>query len=312
MSSFASSVVSVGSCIVDVSVEVAHLPSAGESLVAKRVMTAIGGKASNIAMGVVRLNASAHIVVCLGDDHWADEAIELWRSCGVDVSGVMRQSDSATGLGIVCVSSEGENFTVSALGANHSLDRQHIDASRRLFEQADVCTIHLNAPVKTVVHTLQVAAAAGCITVLNASPVQNLSDHIYSSADVVVVNALEAERLTAQRIGTVAHAIAAGRVLRGRGCHAVVITLGEAGAVAVSAEGSTARSYQARCVRDTTGAGDAFVAALSVELARGEPLEAALDFAVASGAASVENRGTWTSMPTRAEVEDLRLDATGR
>jgi len=56
---------------------------------------------------------------------------------------------------------------------------------------------------------------------------------------------------------------------------------------------------------DTTGAGDAFCAALGVLIAEGADLDDAVRFAVAAGSASCTRPGTSTSMPTRAEVEAL-------
>jgi ribokinase len=56
---------------------------------------------------------------------------------------------------------------------------------------------------------------------------------------------------------------------------------------------------------DTTGAGDAFVAALTVALCRGEAADAALDFACAAGAAATLKAGAQPSLPVRQDVEAL-------
>jgi ribokinase len=56
---------------------------------------------------------------------------------------------------------------------------------------------------------------------------------------------------------------------------------------------------------DTTGAGDAFVAALVVDLLRGEPPETALRFACAAGAAATQARGAQPSLPTRTVIYSI-------
>ena len=56
---------------------------------------------------------------------------------------------------------------------------------------------------------------------------------------------------------------------------------------------------------DTTGAGDAFTAGLTLALAEGMPLPEAVHFANAAGAVAVTRFGTMEAMPTRTEVEAL-------
>jgi ribokinase len=56
-------------------------------------------------------------------------------------------------------------------------------------------------------------------------------------------------------------------------------------------------------VVDTTGAGDAFSATLTVAFAEGLPLEQAARRANAAGALTVTRFGTMPAMPTRQEVD---------
>jgi ribokinase len=305
------SVVCIGSCVVDVAVEVPHLPAAAESLVARNVATGIGGKASNTAIGVARLGTAAHIVARVGGDYWGDEAIKLWQEHGVGVDRVVREAEATTGVGIVCVSDTGENFTVSALGANARLHTDDIHASRDLFAGGGVCVAHLNAPAETISLALRLARERGCTTVLNASPIDNSARELLALADVCVLNASEASELASVPIRSADDAVMAARSLIGsrRGA-ACLVTLGERGVVAVQGDRNVTCSYRVSEVRDTTGAGDALVAALSAELARGQVLAEAVDFAAAAAAVSVQRAGTWSSMPTRVEVEMLRGSRT--
>ena len=56
---------------------------------------------------------------------------------------------------------------------------------------------------------------------------------------------------------------------------------------------------------DTTGAGDAFTAALTLALVEGQPHAEALTFACAAGAAATQRCGAQPSLPMRDEVERL-------
>jgi ribokinase len=58
---------------------------------------------------------------------------------------------------------------------------------------------------------------------------------------------------------------------------------------------------------DTTGAGDTFNGALASRLALGDPLVAAVPFAVAAASLSTEREGAREGMPTSEEVRSGRL-----
>ena len=85
----------------------------------------------------------------------------------------------------------------------------------------------------------------------------------------------------------------------------VVLTLGEQGALLLTAEMSEAISAIPVDVVDTTGAGDAFCGALATALASGENLQEAVRFANAAGAAAVTTLGATPSMPTREKIKKI-------
>ena len=88
---------------------------------------------------------------------------------------------------------------------------------------------------------------------------------------------------------------------------AIVLTLGERGALLLTAEISEVIPALPVDVVDTTGAGDAFCGALATALASGESLREAVRFANVAGAAAVTTLGATPSMPTREELN--RMDA---
>jgi ribokinase len=58
-------------------------------------------------------------------------------------------------------------------------------------------------------------------------------------------------------------------------------------------------------VVDSTGAGDAFCAALAVAMAEGRELEDAVRLAAAAGALACRGVGARTSLPTREELDAM-------
>jgi len=89
----------------------------------------------------------------------------------------------------------------------------------------------------------------------------------------------------------------------------VVVTLGAKGARTMDlAAGQASEAYPAPSITpvDTTGSGDAFLAALAFRLAAGDQLPDACRFAVRVGAYAATGEGAQNSYPTGRQLEDWR------
>ncbi|MBC9177636.1 1-phosphofructokinase family hexose kinase [Pseudoroseomonas ludipueritiae] len=84
----------------------------------------------------------------------------------------------------------------------------------------------------------------------------------------------------------------------------VAVTLGGDGAVLATADGALRLPALDVTVRGAVGAGDSFLAAMTLALSRGAAAADAFAWGVAAGAAAVSSTGT--AHPPRAEVEALR------
>ena len=89
------------------------------------------------------------------------------------------------------------------------------------------------------------------------------------------------------------------------GASAVVVTLGERGALLWTPTAVTAVPSHVVSVVDTVGAGDAFCGMLAARLAAGAALPDAVRHATAAGALATTRAGAGPSMPTIGEVERL-------
>jgi 6-phosphofructokinase 2 len=98
-------------------------------------------------------------------------------------------------------------------------------------------------------------------------------------------------------------ALARDAVTRRRWCEVLVLSLGAAGALWVSADDGARLAAPAVPVRSTVGAGDSMVAAIVYALVAGRSIGDAVRSGVAAGAAAVLNPGT--ELCHRADVERL-------
>jgi ribokinase len=141
---------------------------------------------------------------------------------------------------------------------------------------------------------LVTARAAGAITICNPAPFDAAITSAFGHCDVVVPNELEAE------------AFGGPAAMHAAGATTVVTTLGANGA-RLHAAGNEPADHGGCIVDvvDTTGAGDAFCAALAVALADGEPPASAVSFACAAGAFACTALGARAALPTRDQVVQL-------
>lgn len=142
----------------------------------------------------------------------------------------------------------------------------------------------------------------GALTILNPAPVRILPQSVLELVDILTPNQSEAKVLTERSPDAAIEPEAVARELIGRGVKNVVVTLGEKGALLVTANSSLHIPAIKVPVADTTGAGDSFNAGLAVALSRGANLEDAVRFAVVTGGLAVTREGVVPSLPARDEV----------
>jgi ribokinase len=293
----------VGSYATGLTMKTQRLPSRGETLLGTGYRVDYGGKGSNQAVGCARLGAGVRFIAKIGKDSFGDMALGLYRDEGVDTACVHRTSDAPTGVGFITVeATTGHNCIVLDPGANEHLSANDVDGFPDAFSSATVVLTQLEIPVPAAAAALSFGRSRGATTILNPAPVRSLPPSVLQLVDVLTPNETEAKVLAGldpqQSIGPEEVA----RKLIGEGVKRVVMTLGEKGALIVSASSSTHVPAITVSAVDTTGAGDAFNAGLAVALASGADLEAAVRFAVITGGLAVTKEGVIPSLPRIEEV----------
>ena len=251
-----------GAINVDLTAHVARAPSPGETVADGTLVRQTGGKGANQAIAAARLGAHVRLIGAVGDDPQARALIENLAAAGVNVADV-QYSAQPTGTALITVDAVGENTIVVCPGAN-----AHINIRRLRIDPHTAVLAQLEIPVSTVE---SIVAATDGFVAINVSPARRLSAELRSRADLFLVNEWEYAALPELVSAPL-----------------TAVTLGARGAVILRHGTEIARALvAARAVVNTVGAGDAFAAALTVGLMRGDDPQAALHRACAVGAAAV-------------------------
>lgn len=274
----------VGSCNVDFLWRGARLPGPGETVSGGSFTRAFGGKGANQAVAAARLGAAVVFVGCVGDDEFGAAVRAELEDCGVDCRWLRTVHGVATGAALICVDDHGDNSIAVAPGANLHLSVAQIEEAIGT-THGEVLTTGFEIGPASAAAALRTGRRHMMRTLCNPSPVDAAGTACFADSSIVVVNEVEAAAYGGK------DAIAAA------GAAEVVVTLGARGAARYHHDG--AERLEAFAVRavDSTGAGDAFCAALAVS---GDAR-----FACAAAALACRDVGARASQPTRDEVEAL-------
>ncbi len=296
-----SAVVVVGSVNVDFFVKVTRLPSPGETVLGGEHWRAQGGKGANQAVAARRVGADVALVGAIGSDDLGSSALAALNSEAIDTRWLKTIEGHTTGVALIMVDAAGENLIAVASGANARLDpvdvEDAIDALR-----PSVVLANLEVPDASVIAAARSAARAGATFVLNPAPYRPLSAELLSLVGVLTPNEHEAAGLLGRDGGPWDDLY---ELLSERGSKQLVVTLGDRGALMLSAHGGTRLPAQPVRAIDTTGAGDAFNGVLAASLAEGMGTEESVRQAVAAGTLATLQRGARAGMPTRSELLDF-------
>lgn len=296
----------VGSFAVGITLRASRFPVAGETLPGRDFDMGPGGKGSNQAIGIARLGVPSALLVKIGQDQLGQMAAPLYAEEGVDASHLITSAERNTGVGLIVLNQAGENFIVLDMGANELLSPADVAAAEDLIAGSRVVMTVLEIPVPTALAGMRLARKHGAISILNPAPAQSLPDELLEQVDVITPNQTELRLLNGLAPDAEIDRVQMAQALQARGVRNVVLTRGAQGAMLLAEDGSVHEvpGYTVDVV-DTTGAGDAFNAALGAALAEGKPLLEAVQFAVAAGALACTKLGVVPALARRSDIEAL-------
>ena len=285
-------VVVVGSLHLDVVVTAPRLPAPDETLMGEAVTLVCGGKGGNQALAASRHGARTTMLGRVGGDIFAASLVDNLREAGVDTSFIQRDERAASGLSVAVVGTDGEYGAVVVSAAN----RQLCADGFALPEGARVLVLQNEVPEAVNRAVAAEARRRGATVVLNAAPMRPTAPETMRLVDLLIVNRIEAEALSAVRIQDAEDALEALTRIGDAFDGETIITLGSEGLVHRD-RGGRVRHHAAHPapVVSAHGAGDVFVGALSARLAAPAAMDEAIAFAQAAAARFVatplEERG---------------------
>ncbi|ODT76779.1 MAG: ribokinase [Pelagibacterium sp. SCN 64-44] len=280
---------------------VTRLPRPGETVAGGTFSMAPGGKGANQALAARRAGAEVRHVSAVGDDAFADLALDLLEAGGVDL-GRLRRTEAATGIAMIFVDAAGENVIAILPGANGTIGPEDAERSLADLGAGDILLVQQEVPQAATRRALDIARDKGARSVLNTAPYLPDTAELAPLADIVVANETEFSLLSGRPIAELDAAMADWVARTGR---TIVVTLGPDGARAMTPDGPLSVPAHKVDPLDTVGAGDTFCGYLAAALDAGHDLETAMRRAAIAGSLACLKAGAQPAIPLKADVDGV-------
>ena len=295
-------IVVVGQIARDLVVVVDELPESGSSATVRLRKEMLGGKGANIAVGAAQLGAEVAVVGALGDDAQARTLLDQLDADGVFTACVRRGPGTTTGLIVDVLTRDGSWRYLEDLPEEVLVTAEDVAHAGSLIAGASSVVVQLQQPAGTVRAAAECARSAGARVVFDGKPPE---DDLLALADVLRADHHEAELLIGRDI-TGDNAVDAARELMARGPSLVALAVEDVGNVFVWEDRALELPLvDVGGVVDTTGGGDAFTAALTCGLTRGDSVQDAARHAVAAACVTVGHAGGRPSLSRDALAKCL-------
>jgi sugar/nucleoside kinase (ribokinase family) len=293
----------LGDCNPDLLVTGATEPEFGQvERVVEGARLVIGGSAAITACGAARLGLDTHLVGVVGDDFFGRFLRESVAELGVDVSGVVVDGETPTGISVVLVRGD-DRAILTALGTIPALSGGLVDfellrSARHVHVSSYFLQERLREELPALVADVKSAGATVSVDP-NWDPREEWDGgllELLHDIDLLFANAEEARRIAGED-----ELEAAARKLAQLASR-VVVKLGSDGALAVRGTELVRASAPRVEVADTVGAGDSFDAGFLAGFLSERSDEESLELACACGALSTRAAGGTAAQPTLAEA----------
>ncbi|RDW18105.1 ribokinase [Oceanobacillus arenosus] len=281
----------IGSLNMDLTMTTKKMPKQGETVIGEHFETYPGGKGANQAVAAARLGANVTMIGAVGTDAFGDSLLKSLSQEGINVEGISKISDVATGVASI-IMSDHDNRIIVASGANAFVTPELVEQYHEQIRDSDIVLVQLETPLEAIVRTIEIANEHSIPVIVNPAPFQELPEAILTGSTFLTPNEIELEAMKQE---TISNSIR----------EKIILTKGADGVQFFeNGRSKDVKSYQVK-VADTTGAGDTFNGALATQLGSGFPLTDAVHYANAAAALSVTKLGAQGGMPTNVEVKQF-------
>ncbi len=268
------------------------------------IRTSLGGVGRNIAHNLALLGAEVKLITALGEDDNARRVEESCRALGIDLAESLRVAHGATSTYLFLADHNGDMaLAMSDMAIYENLTSAFLETKLAVLNAAALVVLDTNLPEESICYL-----AEHCTAPLFADPVSAAKagklHAVLGKLHTLKPNRMEAELLSGVTVTDEASLRRAAETLLATGLERVFISLGADGVLAADhAQMLHIANPPARMV-NTTGCGDAFMAAVARASLDALPLEETAKRGLAASALAMESADTINPAMSLAAVTE--------
>lgn len=268
-----------------------------ENLVSKdsnpgKVSVSLGGVGRNIAHNLSLLGTDVRLLTAYGDDIHGQQVAASCSELGIDLSHALRIAGGTTSTYLYLTGPDGDMaLAVSDMEICKKITPAYLASNISLLQNAQVVVADTNIPAESLVWL-----AENCQQPLFCDPVSTVKAEklipILDRIHTLKPNRLEAELLSGVPIRGLEDVPKAAKALLDKGVHRMFISLGADGVYAATEKEQLLLPNLPGKMVNTTGCGDAFMAALVWAYLEGSNLKDTALAGLAAGSIAMEGEKT--------------------
>lgn len=257
-----------------------------------KVTTSLGGVGRNIAHNMSLLGMDVRMLTAFGDDIYGQRIAASCAELGIDISCALQIPGGTTPTYLFLNDVDGDMaLALSDMEICDRITPAYLNSHMSLINNAQVVIVDTNIPQESIAFLAECCTAPIFADPVSTAKAEKLRP-VLGKIHTLKPNRMEAELLTGISITDEDSLRAAAKALINTGMHRVFLSLGTEGVLAADRE----RMLKVPCfkatMRNATGAGDSFMAALAWAYLEGTDLETTAKTAAAVAAMTIESEET--------------------
>lgn len=256
------------------------------------VHMSLGGVGRNIAHNLALLGTDVHLVTAFGDDMAAQKITASCAELGIDIGHALQVPGAATSTYLFIAGPEGDmELAISDMDIYERLTPSFLSSCLPMINNAQLVIIDTNIPKKTIewlAENCRVPIFADPVSTVKTGKLRGVLDKLHT----LKPNRLEAEILSGIPLTSRNNLERAADVLLATGLKRIFISMGSEGVFAADQRDRILLPCLPGNMVNTTGCGDAFMAAIAWASLQGTSLENTARAGLAASSIAMESEET--------------------
>ena len=265
-----------------------YAPLVGKDSNPGLVRLSLGGVGRNIAHNMSLLGVDVQLLTAYGDDLYGEKVAASCSELGIDLSHALRLSDQRTSTYLYINDHRGDMaLAVSDMSICDKITPAYLASNLSLLQNAQVVVTDTNIPAESLqwlADNVTVPIFCDPVSTIKAEKLRPILGKLHT----LKPNKLEAELLSGVKIETMEDMQRAARILLDTGLRRVFISMGADGVYGATHTESMHLPNRPVNLINTTGCGDAFMAALVWAYLEGTDLKDTLSAGLAASSIAIE------------------------